>query len=73
MGESVAKLIGPTAHCYHQRVFIAPPWPDLDIAQAIIGYQHLLKVFPALGYQTTLLPKLAVAARVDFVLKVLEG
>lgn len=81
MGEPVAKLIG-SAHRYHQRVFVAPPWLDIhvtdqerrqDFGQAVIEYRHLLKVFPALGYQLTLLPKLAVAARADFVLKVLEG
>lgn len=69
-------------HRYHRRVFIAPPWPEIhvtdherrqDLKEAVIEHQHLLTVFPALGYQIALLPTVSVAARADFVLKTLEG
>lgn len=79
-GEPVANILRPS-HRYHQRVFIAPPWPEIHSAdahrrhgleEALIEHQHLLTVFPALGYTLMLLPKVSVAARADFVLQTLD-
>ncbi|WP_421697106.1 AAA family ATPase [Ancylobacter sp.] len=68
------------AHCYHRQVFLTPPWPEIyagddarrhDLAAATAEYERLLTAYPALGYEITLLPKLAVEARADFLLATL--
>jgi predicted ATPase len=65
---------------YHRRVFLTPPWPEIyetdaerrhGLAEAIPEYERLLKVYPALGYEVTVLPKETVRARADFVLSAL--
>jgi len=70
------------AHRYHRRVFLAPPWPEIYVTdperrhgfdQAIAEYRRLLVVYPALGYEVIVLPKVNVAARADFVLHTLVG
>jgi predicted ATPase len=67
---------------YHRRAFLTPPWPEIyvadqerrqDLIEAIAEYDHLLKVFPALGYHVTLLPKVGVTERADFVLHTLAN
>lgn len=79
-GEPAAGILGP-ARRYHRRVFIAPPWPEIhvtdqerrhDFRDAIVEYEHLLKAFPALGYQLTLLPKVGVVERADCILHTLS-
>jgi predicted ATPase len=68
------------SHRYHRRVFLAPPWPEIYVQDAerrhgldtAIGeYARLLKVYPSLGYELSILPKASVAQRVDFVLGML--
>jgi predicted ATPase len=68
-------------HRYHHRVFLAPPWPEIyridperrhDFDSALAEYSRLLRVYPSLGYEVILLPKVAVQERADFVLKTLE-
>ena len=70
------------AHRYHRRVFLAPPWPEIYVTDperrhgfdaAIAEYHRLLVVYPSLGYEVILLPKVSVAARADFVLDTLAG
>ena len=70
------------AHRYHRRVFLAPPWPEIYVTDperrhgfdaAIAEYHRLLVVYPSLGYEVILLPKVSVAARADFVLHTLAG
>ncbi|XSG82585.1 MAG: AAA family ATPase [Methyloligella sp. ZOD6] len=69
------------AHLYHHRVFLTPPWPEIyrgdaarrhDLDIALAEYDRLLKTYPALGYETVVLPKDSVAARVDFILATLK-
>lgn len=64
-------------HRYAQRVFLAPPWPEIyatdnvrrhDLQEAIEEYDRLAALYPALGYDIRLLPKVPVAARADFVI-----
>jgi predicted ATPase len=78
-GEPVLTAIGRT-HRYHQRVFLAPPWPEIyqtdherrhDLDAAVAEYRRLLEVYPALGYQVIILPKVTVSERVAFVLSTL--
>jgi len=68
---------------YHSRVFLTPPWPEIyvqdterrhNLDAARIEFERLQQIYPALGYEVTLLPKIGVKERADFVLEVLaEG
>ena len=80
-GEPAAALLG-ASRLYNRRVFMAPPWPEIritdqerrhDFEEAMIEYEHLLKVCPTLGYETVALAKVGVAERADFVLQMLEA
>jgi predicted ATPase len=64
-------------HRYHRRVFLAPPWPEIYTTDperrhgfdaALAEYSRLLKVYPSLGYEIVVLPKVGVAERADLVL-----
>ena len=68
------------SHRYHQRVFLTPPWPEIYVLDeerrhgldtAIAEYEHLLGVYRSLGYEVSLLPKVDVRTRADFVLQTL--
>jgi predicted ATPase len=70
------------AHRYHHRVFLVPPWPEIYVTDperrhgldaAIAEYERLLEVYPSLGYQVIILPKLGVRERADFVLSELAA
>lgn len=63
---------------YHPTVFLAPPWPDIfvaneerrhDFADAVTEYDRLRAAWRQLGYQTIILPKATVGERADFVLQ----
>ena len=62
---------------FHRRVFIAPPWPEIYVTDperhhgfdaAVAEYQRLLEAYRSLAYEVTILPKVSVPARADFVL-----
>ncbi|MBT9369462.1 AAA family ATPase [Rhizobium sp. CSW-27] len=64
-------------HPYHETVFLTPPWPELyapdaerrhGLEAAIAEYQRLAALFPRLGYQTVLLPKVSVKERAAMIL-----
>ena len=42
-------------------------------AFAVAEYERLLDVYPSLGYEVTILPKVGVSERADFVLSKLGG
>jgi predicted ATPase len=76
-GEAVLEPLG-RAHRYHRRVFLAPPWPEIYVNDperphgfeaAKAEYGRLLSAYQALGYAVTVLPKVDVVARADFVLE----
>ena len=80
-GEPVLKTLGQE-HRYHHRVFLSPPWPEIYVTDperrhsldaAIAEYERLLEVYPSLGYQVIILPKLGVPERADFVLSELAA
>jgi len=80
-GEPSLDTLGQ-AYRYHRRVFLAPPWPEIYVTdaerrhgfdQAIAEYHRLLVVYPSLGYEVIVLPKVDVAARADLVLRTLVG
>ena len=69
-------------HRFHQRVFLAPPWPDIYVTdrerqhgfeEARREYECLEQVYPSLGYEIILLPKCGIAERADFVLRAVEA
>lgn len=62
---------------YNAIAFMTPPWPEIfetdgerrhDLEQGRAEYQRLLKFYPDHGYRPIILPKMAVEARVDFLL-----
>jgi predicted ATPase len=78
-GDPVLSRLDPS-HRYHQRVFLTPPWPEIYVLDeerrhgldtAVAEYEHLLTVYPSLGYEVSLLPKISVKARADFLLRTL--
>lgn len=80
-GEPVLDTLGQK-HRYHPCVFLAPPWPDIYVQDAerrhsmdvaLIEFERLQRTYPALGYAVSLLPKVGVAQRADFVLDTLAG
>jgi predicted ATPase len=80
-GEPVLNAI-KRSHRYHQRVFLAPPWPEIYVTDnerrhsldaGVAEYQRLVDAYPALGYEVTILPKIGVAERAEFVLRTLAG
>jgi predicted ATPase len=75
-GEPVLSALGH-AHRYHRRVFLAPPWREIYATDterrhgfdaAVAEYRRLLNVYPSLGYEVTILPRIGVAERAEFVL-----
>ena len=76
-GEPVLAALGQVHRC-HWRVFLTPPWPEiygidperrhgLDVAMA--EYLRLLETYPSLGYEVSILPKVGVPERADFILR----
>ena len=66
---------------YHRRVFLAPPWPEIyvqnaerrhDMVASVAEFNRLERAYPMLGYEITLLPKIPVEERADFVLATLS-
>jgi len=79
-GEAVPTPLGQT-HRYHQRVFLTPPWPEIYLTDserrhgfdsAVAEYLRLLEIYPSLGYEVSILPKIGAAERADFILKALK-
>jgi predicted ATPase len=78
-GEPVLTTVGQKRR-YHRRVFLTPPWPEIYVTDperrhsldaAVAEYRRLLDVYPSLGYEVTILPKVSVPERADFVLSTL--
>ena len=68
------------ARRYHRRIFLTPPWPEIYVTDeerrhgleaGVEEYERLLQVYPALGYEVTIVPKVPVGERADFVLAAL--
>ena len=75
-GERVIESLG-SVYRYNKRVFLAPPWPEIytldeerrhGLAEAVAEYDRLINVYPSLGYEIHVLPKVGVAERVDWIL-----
>jgi predicted ATPase len=77
--EPVQASLGQT-HRYHKQVFLTPPWPEIyftdperrhGLDSAVAEYLRLLEIYPSLNYEVSILPKIGVRERADFVLKAL--
>jgi predicted ATPase len=75
-GEPALAALGQS-HRYHRLVFMAPPWPEIyttdperrhSLEAALAEYPRLLAAYKSLGYVVSILPKLGVPERADFVL-----
>ena len=75
-GEAVLAAFC-TKHRYYRRVFLTPPWPEIyeedphrrhDLTAAQTEYERLIRIYPALGYEISILPKMGVMERAEFVL-----
>jgi len=69
------------ARPYHDRVFMASPWPEIyrtdaerkhGFDAACAEYDRLMLAYPRYGYGIQVLPKCPRAERADFVLRALE-
>lgn len=78
-GEAALERLG-RAHRYHRQVFLTPPWPEIYVNDperphrfeaALAEYERLSAAYATLDYAVTILPKVGVAARADFVLETL--
>lgn len=85
---ALQHLTGETAlaalaqeHRYHRMVFLTPPWPEIYIEDperrhgleaAEAEYFRLLETYPALGYEVSILPKVSVLERADFIERALR-
>ncbi|PDT03444.1 ATPase [Rhizobium chutanense] len=76
IGEPVLEKLS-AAHRYNSRVFLTPPWPEIYVTdperrhgfdEAVAEYDRLAAIYPTLGYEVIILPKIPVADRADFVL-----
>lgn len=65
---------------YNEHVFMAPPWPEIyltdkerqhNFEDAVAEYERLLLIYPSLNYRVSVLPKVSVSQRVDYLLKLL--
>jgi predicted ATPase len=77
--EPALDRIG-SVYRYHRRVFFTPPWPEIyvgdmerrhDLEAGVTEYDRLLDVYPSLGYEVIVIPKVGVSQRADFVLRTL--
>ncbi|MEZ2128941.1 MULTISPECIES: AAA family ATPase [unclassified Sinorhizobium] len=78
-GEPTLEKLAATFR-YHEKVFLAPPWPEIyatdaerrhGLDDAVAEYERLAAIYPALGYEAVVLPKTDVAGRADFILNLL--
>jgi predicted ATPase len=79
-GEAVLAPLSQT-HRYHHRVFLAPPWAEIYLTDperrhgldaAIAEYLRLVEIYPSLGYEVSILPKIGAAERADFIVEALK-
>lgn len=76
-GEPILERLS-SAYPYDRRVFLTPPWPEIYVSdperrhgfdEAVTEYDRLAAIYPTLGYEVIILPKMPVANRADFVLE----
>lgn len=67
---------------FNKRVFIFPPWLEIygqdderkqDYAEAVASWRITADTYPKLGYELVEMPKISIAARVEFILQQIEN
>lgn len=80
-GEPALAGLG-RQHRYNHQVFLAPPWAEIYVPDqerqhgfdaAVAEYERLAVVYPLLGYEVTILPKISVPERADLLLAAIGG
>ena len=80
-GEPALERFG-RSYRYYQRVFLTPPWPEIyptdperpqTLDFGLAEYAHLLEAYPSLGYVVSVLPKIGVTERADYVMAAIKG
>ena len=80
-GEAMLQVFG-AQHRYHRKVLLAPPWPEIyqgdterrhSLDESVAEFKRLEQVYPALGYEVIMLPKVGVKERADFLLAELSS
>ena len=75
-GERLSEVLSDRR--YHRRVFLTPPWQEIYASDperrhgweaAVAEYERLAAIYPALGYDVFVLPRIPVTARADMVLE----
>jgi hypothetical protein len=80
--HSLRRAPPPSWHplFHHNQWRTAPPWPEIYVTDserrhglndAVGEYQRPLDLYPSLGYEVTILPKVSAHERADFVLHAL--
>ncbi|MFI6063906.1 AAA family ATPase [Micromonospora sp. NPDC051227] len=78
LGQSVPAHVTAAARLfrYHQRVFIAPPWPEIyttdserhqDFAEAVRTHDAMVAAYTQHGYELSTLPRSDVGSRFQFI------
>ena len=75
-GEPIVQKLA-RIYRFNKRVFLTPPWPEiyrldqerrLGLAEGVAEYDRLTNVYPSVGYDIHLLPKVSVAERAEWLL-----
>jgi predicted ATPase len=75
-GEPALEPLRQT-NCYHRRVFLTPPWPEIyandaerrhGLTEAVAEYERLREAYRDLGYETIVLDRTDVETRADILL-----
>jgi predicted ATPase len=75
-GQPVVESLG-LVYRYNKRVFLTPPWPEIfaldqerrhGLTEAVAEYDRLIGVYPSLGYEVHVLPKVSVPERANWLL-----
>jgi Predicted ATPase len=71
-------LITAKELCYHNKVFITPPWEEIfhqdaerkqSFEEAVRTYEMMERVYAALGYTLVVLPEASITERTRFILE----
>ncbi len=75
-------LTGCRTYRYADRVFLAPPWPEIyatdaerkqTLDEAVKTYGLMVEAYEDCGYEVVEIPRVSPAQRADFVLKMLSS
>ena len=80
-GKGYREILGDKKH-YFNKVFLAPPWPEIfeqdderkhDFQSAVEEFNRIQTALVELKYEVCLLPKTTVSQRVDYIIKQIDA